>query len=229
MAPRTFAKAADARWQTRSVAKDRFDSEDALHVSRAQAGDGTAFTALVNKYQTKVYGIVYRMCGAGEDVADLGQEVFVRALQALRKFQYQGEASFRTWLYRIAVNVCINELRRRKRRRKVEGASLDEMVTTETGEVERNIPDFTTMPHVICEQRETRTIVHELLETMSPQHKAVLTLVDIQGMPYEEASQIIECNLGTLKSRLSRARRAFGQKYRQYLAQCPAAEADAAG
>ena len=229
MAPRTFVKTTDARWKTGSAADERYDSQDALHVSRAQAGDAEAFTALVKKYQTKVYGIVYRMCGAGEDVADLGQEVFVRALQALRKFQYQGEASFRTWLYRIAVNVCINELRRRKRRRKVEGASLDEMVSTETGEVERMIPDFTTMPHTICERRETRSIVHELLKTMSPQHKAVLTLVDIQGMPYEEASQIIDCNLGTLKSRLSRARRAFGQKYRQYLAQCPAEEADAAG
>ena len=228
MAPRTFARA-EARWRVGEFADERYDSQDALHVARAQSGDAEAFTALVSKYQTKVYGIVYRMCGAGEDVADLGQEVFVRALTALRKFQYQGEASFRTWLYRIAVNVCINELRRRKRRRKVEGASLDEMVSTETGEVERLIPDFTTMPHIIAERRETRDIVHVLIQEMSPQHRAVLTLVDIQGLPYEEASQIIDCNLGTLKSRLSRARRAFGQKYREYLAHCPAEEAQAAG
>jgi RNA polymerase sigma-70 factor (ECF subfamily) len=201
-----------------------------LHVARAQAGDPEAFGALVHKYQTKVYGIVYRMCGAGEDVADLGQEIFLRALTALRKFQYQGEASFRTWLYRIAVNVCINELRRRKRRRKVEGASLDEMVSTETGLVERMVPDRTTMPHHIAERKETHDIVHRLLQMMSPQHRAVLTLVDIQGMPYEEAAEIIRCNLGTLKSRLSRARRAFGVRYKQYLSYSPAAaESDAAG
>jgi len=223
---------ADVRWAghpAREAAEERCDSEDALHVSRAQAGDSEAFAALVTKYQTKVYGIVYRMCGAGEDVADLGQEVFVRSLTALRKFQYQGEASFRTWLYRIAVNVCINELRRRKRRRKVEGASLDEMVETDTGAVERLVPDTTLMPHVVAERKETRDIVHTLLQTMSPQHRAVLTLVDIQGLPYEEAAHAIACNLGTLKSRLSRARRAFGAKYREYLACCPAVEAEAAG
>jgi RNA polymerase sigma-70 factor (ECF subfamily) len=209
--------------------EERYDSADALHVARAQQGDGEAFAALVDKYQTKVYGIVYRMCGAGEDVADLAQEVFVRALMALRKFQYQGEASFRTWLYRIAVNVCINELRRRKRRRKVEGASLDEMVETDTGAVERLVPDLTTMPHSIAERKETRGIVHILLQGMSVQHRAVLTLVDIHGMPYEEAAQAIRCNLGTLKSRLSRARRAFGARYREYLAACPAEGSEAAG
>ena len=227
---RAFVRA-EARWPARAVveADHRYDSEDALHVARAQAGDAEAFTALVRKYQTKVYGIVYRMCGAGEDVADLGQEVFVRALTALRKFQYQGEASFRTWLYRIAVNVCINELRRRKRRRKVEGASLDEMVETDTGAVERLVPDTSTMPHLLAERKETRDIVHVLLQTMSPQHRAVLTLVDIQGMPYEEAAQVIACNLGTLKSRLSRARRAFGVRYREYLTHCPAEALEAAG
>ncbi|MBM3472850.1 MAG: sigma-70 family RNA polymerase sigma factor [Armatimonadetes bacterium] len=227
---RAFVRA-EARWPARAVveADQRYDSEDALHVARAQAGDAEAFTMLVRKYQAKVYGIVYRMCGAGEDVADLGQEVFVRALTALRKFQYQGEASFRTWLYRIAVNVCINELRRRKRRRKVEGASLDEMVETDTGAVERLVPDTSTMPHSLAERKETRDIVHILLQTMSPQHRAVLTLVDIQGMPYEEAAHVIACNLGTLKSRLSRARRAFGVRYREYLAHCPAEALEAAG
>ncbi|MGQ9732018.1 MAG: sigma-70 family RNA polymerase sigma factor [Candidatus Zipacnadales bacterium] len=224
----------DVRWQERAIVEpsaEQYDSEDALYVGRAQAGDTEAFAALVDKYQTKIYGIVYRMCGAGEDVHDLGQEVFVRALAALRKFQYQGEASFRTWLYRIAVNVCINELRRRKRRRKVEGASLDEMVATEGGTVERLVPDYSAMPHTMAERRETRDIVHILLQSLSPQHRAVLTLVDIQGLPYEEAAQIICCNLGTLKSRLSRARRAFGVKYREYLAHCPLEKtrAEAAG
>ncbi len=231
MAFRAFVKA-DTRWQGRSSADaaEHFDSEDARYVSRAQSGDAEAFGALVAKYQAKVYGIVYRMCGAGEDVADLGQEIFLRALTALRKFQYQGEASFRTWLYRIAVNVCINELRRRKRKRRIEGASLDEMVSTETGLVERMVPDRTTMPHHIAERKETCDIVHRILQQMSPQHRAVLTLVDIQGMPYEEAAAAIACNLGTLKSRLSRARRAFGTKYRQYVSHSPAAASrEAAG
>jgi RNA polymerase sigma-70 factor, ECF subfamily len=229
---RAFVRS-DTRWHGRPqarVADNPYDSEDARHVARAQSGDAEAFGALVQKYQTKIYGIVYRMCGAGDDVADLGQEIFLRALTALRKFQYQGEASFRTWLYRIAVNVCINELRRRKRKRRIEGASLDEMVSTETGLVERMVPDLSTAPHHIAERKETCDVVHRILQAMSPQHRAVLTLVDIQGMPYEEAAQVISCNLGTLKSRLSRARRAFGARYQEFMAHSPATEAqDAAG
>ena len=221
MGPRAFVKAGSAtlragRWRR---GERGYGPDDALYVARAQEGDAEAFGALVDKYQAKIYGIIYRMCGAGEDIHDLGQEIFLRALCALRKFQYQGEASFRTWLYRIAVNVCINELRRRKRRRRVEGSSLDEMVETESGMVEKLIPDTTHMPHELAERRETQETVQELLVTMSPAHRAVLTLVDIQGMPYEEAAATIGCSLGTLKSRLSRARKAFGVKYQQ---QCEA-------
>jgi len=218
MGPRAFVKADSALHRTRRRQRgDKgYGPDDALHVARAQEGDAEAFAALVDKYQTKVYGIVYRMCGGGEDIHDLGQEIFLRALCALRKFQYQGEASFRTWLYRIAVNVCINELRRRKRRRRVEGSSLDELVETESGMVEKLIPDTSQMPHELAERRETQETVQDLLRTMSPAHRAVLTLVDIQGMPYEEAATTIGCSLGTLKSRLSRARRAFGVKYQQH-------------
>ncbi len=221
MLSRTAIRAA---WPIAGQVDERYDSEDALHVARAQAGDGEAFTALVRKYDSMIYGIVYRMCGAGPDVEDLGQDVFVRALTGIQRFNYQGEAGFRVWLCRIAVNACINELRRRERRGKIEGGSLDEPIRTDAGEIERDVPDVTTMPHVICEQRETRRIIFELLETVPPLHKAVLTLVDVEGLTYEEAAQAVDCNVGTLKSRLSRARRALGQRYRQYLARRPMAE-----
>ena len=203
---------------------ERYDSDDALHVARAQAGDGEAFTVLVRKYSAMIYGIVYRMCGAGPDVEDLGQDVFIRALTGLGRFNYQGQAGFRVWLCRIAVNVCINELRRRDRRGKIEGSSLDETISTETGEIERSIPDHTTMPHTICEARETRRIAYELLAGMPPLHKAVLTLVDVEGLSYEEAAEAVECHVGTLKSRLSRARRTLGRRYRQYIESRPNGE-----
>jgi RNA polymerase sigma-70 factor (ECF subfamily) len=191
-------------------------AEDALLVKRAQQGDQHAFAALVDKYQSKVYGIIYRICGDTEDVQDLGQDVFLRALAALRKFQYHGEASFRTWLYRIAVNACINDLRRRKRRQKVEAPSLDEQVSVGEGSVERAIPDCSQMPHEVAERRETQQFVYRLLQMLSPHHRAVLTLVDLQQLSYEEAAAALGCSLGTLKSRLSRARSAFKAKYDRY-------------
>jgi len=189
---------------------------DAYLVSAAQHGSGEAFSVLVDRYNRKVYGIVYRMCGAG-DAEDLTQDIFLRALQALRSFKYQGEASFRTWLYRIAVNACINELRKRKRHREVDGPSLDEVIETDGGRVTRSVPDNSYAPHEVLETQETCAAVHAVLRTLSPKHQAVLTLVDLQGMEYEEAAATIGCPLGTLKSRVARARAAFGAKYRRYM------------
>jgi RNA polymerase sigma-70 factor (ECF subfamily) len=194
----------------------RETGEDAALVSSAQAGSADAFGVLVDKYHHKVFGIVYRMCGAS-DAEDITQEVFVRALTALRKFQFQGEASFRTWLYRIAINACINELRRRKRRQNVEGPSLDEDIETDSGTICRVAPDVSRLPQKMLEQQELRERVHEVLSTMTPKHRAVLTLVDLQGMDYEEAAKTVGCPLGTLKSRVARAREAFGLKFRRYM------------
>ncbi len=191
------------------------DRADQVLVEAAQEGSAEAFGILAERYHSSIYGIVYRMCGGGE-ASDLTQEIFLRALRALRKFQFHGEASFRTWLYRIAVNACINELRRRRRRADVEGPSLDEDVLTDDGKVSRSVPDETQSPHVLAERAEVQRAVHMIVATLSPKHRAALTLVDLQQLDYEEAAEVLECPLGTLKSRLARARRQFAEKWRQY-------------
>lgn len=188
--------------------------EDLNLVREAQAGSAEAFASIVKKYHSKVFGIVYRMCGSGE-ADDLTQEIFLRALTALRKFQFQGEASFRTWLYRIAVNACINELRRRKRRYQMEGPSLDELVETSSGLMERSVPDLSRLPHEIAERRELQALVQALIQSLSPPHRAVIALVDLEGVEYEEAARILGCPLGTLKSRLARARQALGKRLKR--------------
>ncbi len=186
-------------------------------VRDAQLGSAEAFTAIVNRYHTRVFGIVYRMCGSAE-ADDLTQEIFIRALTALRKFQFQGEASLRTWLYRIAVNACINELRRRRRRTQMEGPSLDEMIDTGTGLMERAVPDFTRLPHEIAERHELQDLVQAVIQGLSPHHRAVIALIDLEGLEYEEAARIIGCPLGTLKSRLARARNTFGKRLKRAMA-----------
>lgn len=197
---------------------DLSPADEARVVIRAQTGDVDAFADLIEQYQQKIFGIIYRMCGPGEDVNDLGQEIFLRAYQAIVKFEYRDQASFRTWLYRIAVNVCINELRRRRRRHRIEGQSLDQMVQTESGEVERLVPDYSQLPDEHAERVELQAIVHVVLRQLPPHHQAPLLMVDIEGHSYEEAATAIGCSLGTLKSRLSRARAAFKQRYDQYMA-----------
>ena len=188
-------------------------AEEKALVQGAQAGNAEAFGTLVDRYHGRVYSVVYRMCGP-DDAEDLTQEIFLKALSALRSFQFQGHASFRTWLYRIAVNAAINELRRRKRRQRVEGPSLDTPVNTEEGEVAREIADELGLtPDEEYERAETRREVQAVLARVKPQHRRVLVMVDLEGMEYQEAAQVMGCPLGTLKSRVARAREAFAREY----------------
>lgn len=210
-----FIKEERAAEPARPVAVTERDDEVRL-VEQARQGDPEAFGRLVDRYHRRVYGIVYRMCGP-DDAEDLTQDIFLKALAALRSFQFQGNASFRTWLYRIAVNASINELRRRKRRRTVEGPSLDTPVSTDEGTVEREIADEHGLaPAEEAERNETQQIVREVLARMRPQHRLVLTLVDLENMEYREAAALLKCPLGTLKSRVARAREAFAREYQRY-------------
>jgi len=190
--------------------------EEVAWVRLAKLGDVEAYGKLVDRYQRRVYGIAYRMCGA-QDAEDLTQEVFVKALVALRSFQFKGAASFRTWLYRIAVNAAINELRRRKRRRVTEGPSLDAPVAAEDGDMERDPPDKVTPgPVEVAERNEVQAAVHAVLAQMRPAQRLVLVLVDLEGMEYREAARTLNCPLGTLKSRVARARDSFARRYEEY-------------
>jgi len=186
--------------------------EDSALVEAAQRGDAEAFAELVDRYHGQVYGLTARMCGAAE-AEDLTQDIFLKALSALRRFQFHGEASFRTWLYRIAVNAAINELRRRKRRGQVLGPSLDEPLATEDGEVARELGDNSDDPYRAAVQTNLQHAVHEVLAGLTPKQRATLVLIDLQGLNYEEAARVLRCPLGTLKSRLVRARSAFAQRF----------------
>jgi RNA polymerase sigma-70 factor (ECF subfamily) len=192
------------------------EEEERALVEAAQKGSAQAYAEIIERYHARVYGIIYRMCGP-QDAEDLTQDVFVRALRALRRFQFQGQASLRTWLYRIAVNSAINELRRRGRRKALHGPSLEELQDSEGGGGERVLPDYSQVPSVLVEREELRRAVHQTLAQLSPKHRAVLVLVDLEGLPYEQAASIVGCPLGTLKSRLARARTVFARLFSRYL------------
>lgn len=173
-------------------------------IAKSQNGDVEAFGELVAIYQKQVYTVAYRFMGNHEDACDLAQEAFVRAFKAIGRFR--GEASFKTWIYHIVANVCRDELRKRKKQTVV---SIDSPIVTEEGYINREQEDWSLAPERIYESKELQETIQELLNQLIPEYRQVLVLREIQGFTYEEIAGILECSLGTVKSRINRARKAL--------------------
>ena len=178
-------------------------------VKRSLRGESQAFDELVEKYQNKVYSLAYRYMGNEEDAYDMAQETFIKAFRSLRTFK--GDSAFSTWIYRITTNVCLDEIRRRKRR--ILTLSLDEPVATLDGnEVEKEIADHSLTADTIYEKKEFAQYIQTLLDQLKPEHKIVVILRDVMDLSYEEISVVLHCSIGTVKSRLSRARKILKKK-----------------
>ncbi|MEW6723473.1 MAG: sigma-70 family RNA polymerase sigma factor [Bacillota bacterium] len=175
-------------------------------VARAQRGDVAAFEELITAYQKKVFNLAYRMVGNQEDASDLAQEAFLKAFRAMPDFK--GQASFSTWLYRIVSNVCLDELRQRRRRQTI---SLDEPLQLEDEPLPRQVADSGDGPEEILERREVQEIVQQGIGELGDDHRLALILRELQGKSYQEIAEITGCNIGTVKSRINRARLSLKQ------------------
>ena len=174
-------------------------------VQAARRGDDRAFEELVRTYEKKVYHLALRMCGNQEDAYEVAQEAFLSAWRGMKFFR--GDSSFSTWLYRLTSNAAIDFMRRERRQNAPDSVSLDdEEVYTEPA-------DSAPSPHQQAERSELRQALAEGLRTLSPEHRQVLLLRELQGLSYEEIAQALDLDLGTVKSRIARAR----EKLRKYL------------
>ncbi len=171
-------------------------------VHSAQKGDTSAFGQLVEAHQSKIYTLCYRMTGNAEDAADLTQEVFLSAWRSLSRFQEQ--SSFGTWIYRMATNASIDFLRREKRRQ-VLSMTMEE----DSEERQAQVPDERYSPHRLLEQKEARQAVANALAALSPEHRQVLVLREMEGLSYQEIGRLLDLEEGTVKSRIARARLAL--------------------
>jgi RNA polymerase sigma-70 factor (ECF subfamily) len=174
-------------------------------VKKAQRNDLAAFEELVHIYQNKVFALCVNLAGNRDDAQDLAQEAFIRAYKALASFR--SEANFGTWLHRIAVNVWLNHKRKKSSHQLL---SLDEHYQSEDGDsLKREVAAGDGDPLQLLEEKEFSSMVYSALRTLSEEHRAVLVLREIEGYSYEEVAQMLGCSLGTVKSRLSRAREAM--------------------
>lgn len=187
-------------------------SEDFLLVQSAQQGDTSAYDDLVRRYQERVYATIYHMTSNHEDANDLAQETFIKGYQALKSFK--GDSSFYTWVYRIAVNKTINFLKQRKNKIHLSLNDLDFNA--------ENDPDLVAL---VSEKTPRRDIaLSELQEKLngamlklSEVHRLVVTLHDVQGLSHEEIGKIMDCNIGTVRSRLFYARQQLQAYLSDYL------------
>ncbi len=178
-------------------------SEEQL-IRRAQQGDNGAFEELLLLHQKKVYNLCLRMSANPDDALDLSQEAFLRAWRSLG--QYQFEASFSTWLFRLTSNICIDFLRRKKRRQET---SLTESYDDSDEGAELSVPDAQPGPEQQAITNETKIELARAMEQLSPEHREILQLRVIEDLQYEQIADILGVRVGTVKSRLARARLAL--------------------
>jgi RNA polymerase sigma-70 factor, ECF subfamily len=188
---------------------------DALLVERAKRGEVSAFEMLVVKYQRRIERLIGRMVRDTDLVQDIAQETFIRAYRALP--QFRGESAFYTWLYRIAVNTAKKALMEKKRDPLVFEGS---MVSTEEGEepsrVENELSDGET-PESVLASRQVADTVNAAIDALSEDLRQAIVLREIEGLSYEEIADVMNCPIGTVRSRIFRAREAIAVKLRPLL------------
>ena len=187
--------------------------EDVDLVKASQDGILAAFDELIQRYQQRVYATVYHMTSSHEDADDLTQESFIKAYKALKRFK--GESSFYTWIYRIAVNRTINFLKQRKRKSYHMSLNDMDMQVEKHADLLMFISDNT--PRRDVRLNELQEKMNEAMQKLSETHRLTVTLHDVQGMSHEEIGKIMDCNTGTVRSRLFYARQQLQALLSEYL------------
>jgi RNA polymerase sigma-70 factor (ECF subfamily) len=182
-------------------------------VRRVQSGDVAAFDRLIEKYRERVFGIIYNMTSNREDAADLSQDAFIKAFQSIHRFG--GQSSFFTWLYRIAVNSTLSHLRKARLRAffSLERVDSDEPVAKEIIDAltDKSGADRDAYVHELQEK------LNDAMQKLSIKHRTVVTLFEIEGLSHQEIADVMECSVGTVRSRLHYAKQLLQSELQPYI------------
>jgi RNA polymerase sigma-70 factor (ECF subfamily) len=193
-------------------------TEECQIVERVLKGDREAYSALVDAYKGAIFNLAFRMTGSDQDADDLAQETFIRAYRALA--QFRGDAQFYTWLYRIAVNTAKKQLMELKRDPLVFQSQMKSADDDETSSSERELNSSvadTETPEAVLASKEIAQAVNAVMEDLPEELRMAITLREIEGLSYEEIAQALDCPIGTVRSRIFRAREAISTRIKPML------------
>lgn len=182
------------------------ETDEKKLIERAYGGDPSAFNRLMAQHENRMYAVALRMCANREDAQDCLQEAMLRVYRAIGSFK--GQSTFSTWVYRITMNTCLDELRRKKNR---QNTSLDNLV-----DMGWSPTDGGAGPEKQALMHEMREKMHGAIRELPDDMRAAVVLRDIQGFSYDEIAQMLEINVGTIKSRISRGREKLREKLKEY-------------
>lgn len=194
-----------------SEEKAKARAEEQELIQRCKDGDVAAFDELVIRFQKRVFNFAYGIAGNYDDANDVAQEAFVRVFNSIGTFR--GDANFTTWIYRIVTNVYLDERKKAKSHRQI---SLDEYIELDENSVSRQIVDDGDTPDEIAQNKERNRVIREMIGSLPEYQKIIVTLYHIQDKSYEEIADILQLPIGTVKSRLNRARRALKELMEQH-------------
>jgi len=189
--------------------------EDREIIEKFLEGDITYFDKLVLKYKQMVFNVCLKMLGDYEEALDVSQDIFLKVYESLKNFRF--EAKFSTYLYKITLNSCRSRLKALRRRKKIEYFSIDEPLETAEGKLKREFEGSRPNPKEVLEEKERQSLAIKALFSLNPEYREILILKDMEGLEYKEIAEILNINLGTVKSRLNRARNILKEKLEKIL------------
>lgn len=205
---KTTTSPENAKPQGKGALMTNSQESDKQLVERVQKGDNRAFDLLVLKYQHKIFGLISRYIRDHDEVKDVAQEAFIKAFRALPKFR--GDSAFYTWLYRIAINTAKNYLVARGRRPPATDVDVEDAEYYESASLLKDIQS----PENVLYGQELKLVVETAISDLPGDLRAAVTLREFEGLSYEDIADVMECPVGTVRSRIFRAREAIDKKVR---------------
>lgn len=208
-----IAKAILGKTLVASPERQHEADSDWVVVQRVQSGDVAAFDSLILKYRERLYAVIYNMIGNRDDAADLTQDAFIKAFQSIKRFS--GESAFFTWLYRIGVNAALGHLRKHRLRQFFSLDKVDEDNQPAAEVIAALTVDLTADRDTYVKELQEK--LNEALQKLSIKHRTVVTLFEIDGMSHQQIAEVMNCSVGTVRSRLHYAKQLLQAELQPYI------------